>query len=211
MAGLFYSFDCQNYARYLTFFSVYLANIEETHPGATELLQLGAICVARSYTPGNQCPVDKTIEETFMKHAKSHAGAGGRGARVSGLLGNYEAYRRWAKTAHGRSRYLEVMLQMTNMGGETRRNSRHRDTRPSQVRKSENATKKVISAVESFLNPFEVKDILVCILSGASVPPESSKDIETAEDRGKQAKDEFINERLKKSEDFFAPLKKNRS
>ena len=211
MADLFHSFDGQNYARYLTFFSVFLANIEETHPGATELLKLGAISVARSYIPGNQCPVDKTIEETFMKHAKSHAGAGGIGAGVSGLLGNYEAYRRWAKTAQERSRYLEVMLQMVNMGGESSRDSRHRDTWPSQIQKSEKATGKIIDAVESFLNPFDIEsEGLVSLLSGAPVPPDVSKDIETAEERGTQAKEAFITERLEKNEDFFAPLTKQR-
>lgn len=53
---------------------------------------------------------------------------------------------------------------------------------------SENATKKVISAVESFFNTFEIEDAVVWILSAASVSPEISKDIETAEERGKQAK-----------------------
>ena len=62
MADLFFSFDGQNYARYLTFFSVFLTNIEETHPGATELLKMDAISVARSFVPGSQCPVDKIIE-----------------------------------------------------------------------------------------------------------------------------------------------------
>ena len=33
MADLFFSFDGQNYARFLTFFSVFITNIEETHPG----------------------------------------------------------------------------------------------------------------------------------------------------------------------------------
>ena len=60
-------FGGQNYARYLTFFSVVLANIEISHP---DLLKSGAISVARSFVPGNRCPVDKTIEETFMKHSK---------------------------------------------------------------------------------------------------------------------------------------------
>lgn len=211
MADLFYSFDGQNYARYLTFFSVYLANIEDTHPGATELLKLGAISVARSNLPGNQCAVDKTIEETFMKHAKSHAGAGGKGAGVCGLLGNYEAYRRWAKTAHERARYLEVMLEMANMEGEGSRDNRHRDTRPSQIQKSEKATQKIIDAVESFGNPFEIEaDGLVCLLSGASVPQDIAKDIETAEDMGKKAKTVFINDRLKKNEHFFVPLTKQK-
>jgi hypothetical protein len=56
----------QNYARYLMFFSVFLANIKIFHPGATDLLKRGAISVARSFVPGNRCPVDNTIEETFM-------------------------------------------------------------------------------------------------------------------------------------------------
>ena len=115
MVNLFFSFDGHNYARYLCYFSLFLVNIEETHPGATELLKLGAISVARTFIPGNMCAVDKTIEETFMRHAKSQAGPSGQGAGVLGLLNNYEAYRRWARTAHERSRYVEVMLQMANM------------------------------------------------------------------------------------------------
>ena len=39
MADIFFSFDGQNYARYLTYFSVYVANLDEIHPGASELLQ----------------------------------------------------------------------------------------------------------------------------------------------------------------------------
>ena len=38
MADIFFSFDGQNYARYLTYFSVYVANPYETHSGAWELL-----------------------------------------------------------------------------------------------------------------------------------------------------------------------------
>ena len=41
MADIFFSFDGQNYARYLTFFAVFLANIEQTHPGARTLLEKG--------------------------------------------------------------------------------------------------------------------------------------------------------------------------
>ena len=99
MVDLFFSFDGQNYARYLCYFSLFSVNIEKTLPGATELLKLCAISVARSFIPANRCAVDRTIEETFMRHAKSQAGPAGRGAGISGLLNNYEAYRRWARTA----------------------------------------------------------------------------------------------------------------
>jgi hypothetical protein len=62
---------------------VFLANIEISHPGATDLLKRGAISVARYFVPGNRCPVDKTIEKYFMKHSKLH---GGGSAGLSGLL-----------------------------------------------------------------------------------------------------------------------------
>ncbi len=64
MPDIFFSFGGRNYARYLTYESVFLANIEESHPGATDLLERGAISVARSFIPGNRCAVDKTMEET---------------------------------------------------------------------------------------------------------------------------------------------------
>jgi hypothetical protein len=86
MCDLFFTFVGQNYARYLTFFSVFLANIEISHPGATDFLKWGAIIVVRYFVPGNRCPVEKTIEETFLKHSKSHGGAGGGSAGLFQVL-----------------------------------------------------------------------------------------------------------------------------
>ena len=104
MVDLFFSFDAQNYAKYLCYFSLFLVDIVKIHPGATDLLKLDAISVARSFIPANRCAVDKTIEATSMQDAKSQAGQGRLGADISGLLNNYEAYHRWARTAHERSR-----------------------------------------------------------------------------------------------------------
>ncbi len=39
MSDLFFSFDGQNYAKYLTYFSTFIANIEMSHPGATTLFR----------------------------------------------------------------------------------------------------------------------------------------------------------------------------
>ena len=210
MADLFFSYDGQNYARYLTFFSLFLTNIEETHPGATDLLRLGAISVARSHIPGNLCAVDKTIEETFMRHAKSR-GTGTRGAGVSGLLQNYEAYRRWARTAHERSRYVDVMLQTADMTEEGRGNF-HRDVRPSMMKRSEKETTRVVEAFQSYMNPFNVEmdDKLYCISSGAPAPPEVETAIMKAETVGKSAKDTFVEDRLKQNKDFFSPIPRQR-
>ena len=45
--------------------------IDKTHPGATDLFKKGGIAVARSLITGSLGAVDKTMEESFMKFAKS--------------------------------------------------------------------------------------------------------------------------------------------
>lgn len=46
-------------------------NIDQSHPRANKLLKRGDVAVARSLIPGVRSVVDKTMEETFMKFAKS--------------------------------------------------------------------------------------------------------------------------------------------
>ena len=48
---------------------------------------LCAISVARSLIPGNRYAINKKMEETLMKHAKSRIGAGGSGAGISSITG----------------------------------------------------------------------------------------------------------------------------
>ncbi|KAK6190949.1 hypothetical protein SNE40_002707 [Patella caerulea] len=141
-----------------------------------------------------------------------HAGAGGRGAGVSGILNNFEAYKRWAKTSHERSRYLDVTLQMADMTNEDGKDQKHRDVRPLQIHKSEAATLKAIDAINSFMDPFDVEsdDQLFRIASGAPAPPGLCEDIMDAETKGKHAKDSFISERPKKDKDFFEPIKRQK-
>ena len=74
MAEMFYVYGGKNYSRFLTWFDGFLTNIEFTHPGATKLLESGAIAVARSLVTGNLSMVDKTMEETLMFFGKSKQG-----------------------------------------------------------------------------------------------------------------------------------------
>ena len=55
----------------MVFYDMFLTNIDLPHPEAKKLLQNGRIAVARSLIPGSLSAVDKTMEETFMKFAKS--------------------------------------------------------------------------------------------------------------------------------------------
>ena len=158
MADIFFSFDGQNYARYLTYFSVFVANLDETHPGGSEILKRGAISVARSFIPGNRCAVDKTMEETFMKHVKSRSGAGGSGTGISGIAGNYDAYQRWVRTTHERSKYVEATLNMADMLTDSESSTWHRDLRPAEIQKSDRQVCETQEAIFGFTNPFTISD-----------------------------------------------------
>ena len=198
MADIFFAFGGQNYARYLTFFSTFIANIEASHPDGTDLLKRGAISVARSFIPGNRCAVDKTMEETFMRHAKSHGGAGGGATGVSGITTNYDAYQRWIRTTHARSQYVNATLSMADMLSGSTSGTKHHDVRPAEVLKSERLVAKAEEAVESFVNPFstESQEQLLILSSGAAASHEVQRDVLRAEEAGKDAKETFIATRL---------------
>ena len=205
MTPIFFSFGGQNYARYLSFFSMFLCNIESSHPGATDLLKQGAISVARSFIPGNCSDVDKTMEETFMRHAKSR---GGNGRGITGILTNQEAYQRWVRTTHTRSQFVNSMLNLADM--QKSESHEHRDLRPTEIVRSQRNTEKVIEAVQSFLNPFTVdtKDKLLILSSGKAATQDVEHDVLRAEEVGAEAHDAFIEDRLKNNINFFEPIKK---
>ena len=151
------------------FFSMFITNIETSHPGATELLRRGAFSVARSFIPGNRCEVDKTIEETFMKQSKSRGGSGSYGAGLMGLQTNYGAYQRWTRSASERANYLQATYSLADMVDDQYVGKEHRDNRNAEKRRSERHVSKTVQAIESFNNPFVIpdKDKVYCISSGA--------------------------------------------
>ena len=70
-----------------------------------------------------------------------------------------------------------------------------------------------MSAIRNFTNPFTLvdKDHLYCLSSGAPASPEVEADVLRAEAAGKEAKDKFIQIRMKNSREvFFEPINKLR-
>ena len=195
MPDLFFSFGGHNYAKYLTYFSVHVVNLDYTHPGAVDEMKLGVISVARSFIPGKRCAVDKTLEETFMRHAKSR---GGSGVGIAGITQNPAAYQRWVATTHQRSQYLNATYALVDMHGDQHGQKQHRDLRQADRDKGELLVKAALEATENFLNPFTIADKngLYNISSGCKVPLEIEKDILDAEQLGKHEKEKFIDEKL---------------
>ena len=132
------------------------------------------------------------------------------GAGLMGILTNFNAYQRWVKTTHERAQYLDVTYLKPDMQSETCERCQHKDLRHAEIQESEKHCKKVMLAIQSFLNPFDVPDKgkLYCISSGAPAPTAVEKDMMTEESIGKQAKERFIKETLHTKERFFDPVTK---
>ena len=170
-----------------------------------------AISIARSMIPGNLCMADKTMEETFMKFAKSRAGAGGAG--LTGILQNFSTYQRWIKTASERAKFYETILEMIGMlrDRDNPLHSKHRELGKSEIRRSEDAIRRTTDAITGWLNPFTIpnKDKLYILSSGSPVSEEVADDVLRAEKAGNDAKNAFIDQRLLTTVvDFFDSIKK---
>ena len=204
MWDFFFSFGGQNYARYLTCFSVSLANIETSHPGSTEFLTRDSISVARSFIPGNRCPIYKTIEETLMMHSKSHTGSS---AGLTGLLGNYESYQRWIRAAHERAQFVKGTLYIEH--GDFAVHGMHLDFIQTEIKRSEELVSTVVETVMAFNDPFDNDDTdkLVCVSSGAVANSIIEDDVLNAEEKDKSAKVDFITDRLETNSKIFDPIK----
>ena len=211
MPDIFLAMYQQNYARHLTYFGEFLCNIEETHPGAEELLRNGAIGAARSFTPGNRAQIDKTGEETIMRHTKASCGPGTAAAGITGITTNPEAYQRHIVITHERATYAEAALRMAGVIPEEEVDGKHKDLRPSAVKKSEGRVEGIIKAFGSYTNPFEINDRrLICLSSGAAVNDEITSSLLSSLELGQAQKEVFITERIKsKTVDFYVGIKRN--
>ena len=147
------------------------------------------------------------MEETFMKFSKS---AGG----FKGIFNMYGAYEKWCRTTTT-AQYFEKMLGMCGLidDPECPKKGQHREHERAEIRKSEAAVQKALSAIRSFMNPFEVpdKDHLYSLASVAPVPAHV-EDVLRAEAFGKADKDKFLNERFVSgsSREFFEPIKRSK-
>ena len=91
---------------------------------------------------------------------------------------------------------------------------KHRDLHPSEIKKSEEAVQRTITAINSFTNPFRItdKNRLYSLASGAPVTAEVEAHVLQAESLGKHARDEFITDRFLVSSEksFFDPIKRKK-
>ncbi|KAM3609703.1 uncharacterized protein V6R79_018889 [Siganus canaliculatus] len=121
------------------------------------------------------------MEETFMKFAKSSGG-------LLGLFNMLGAYQKWCRTTSARAQLHELTLEMCGMidDPDCPKRGKHRELDPAQIRKYEEAVKRVILTINGFTNPCKIpdKNRLYSLASGAPVDPEVEVDVLQAEAAG---------------------------
>lgn len=129
----------------------------------------------------------------------------------------FGAYERWCRTTSTRAQYYEKMLETCGLvdDPDCPKAGKHRELERAEIRKSEEAVQRVITAIQSFTNPFTVsdKDHLYSLASGAPVPPEAENDVLRAETAGKEAKEKFVKDRFESGSSealFFEPIKRQK-
>ena len=211
----FFAFGGHNYARFLAWYNLFIRNIELTHPGATKLLENGAISVACSLVSGNLSMVDKTMEETLMRFAKSKSGAGGAG--FSDMMHRHDSYQRRLRTTSTRTSFHEKTLKMCSLIDPAEETSGvfHHETTKSEIQRGEECVKRVDCALNGFLDPFNMSDTnhLYNIASGAPMSKEVETDVLNAEAEGRAEHEKFVLEHLQSdaasnSKRFYDPVKK---
>ena len=167
------------------------------------MLQRTGFSLSRSSVPKCRDPVDITIEQTIKKHAKCQGG-------IVGFSRNNAAYYRWCTTRHCRAKYVEAVLELTDMISEE--SSLHKEFRPSQIVESDTNVKKVIDAIRSFTNPFNTErcaEELYCLSSGLPAKLDVAADLLNACKIGKASMEEFIQDRMvNQTVAFHHPIKR---
>ena len=202
LCPLFFAMDHHNYARYASAYLVSLINLPHSHPGADDLLKNWGFSVSRSQVPASRTAVDLSIEQTVNRQAKSKGG-------IIVFSRNMPAYNRWCITRHTRAAYLNATLELVDM--DKGDNSTHKEERPSKMQESETAVQHVYSAVNRFINPFDIdeKDSLICLSSGMKASEAVSDDLLSVDYKGQEQFNEFVQKCLvEKEQSFHKPIKK---
>ena len=125
----------------------------------------------------------------------------------------FGAYQRWCRTTLTRAQYFEKLLEMCGLinDPDCPKAGKHCELERAEIKKSEDAFQRTISAIRNLTNLFSLvdKDHLYSLASGAPLSPEVELDVLCAEAAGKEAKELFIRDRYVNGSTetlFFEPI-----
>lgn len=196
----FFALDKLNYARMIP---LYLAEMKDLQKSNTSLwleFQQGNWVVNKSQLSFCALGADHALEQV-NKWMKITGG-------LVGITQNENARTRFFLVAPEMTRLKVEAKQMTNIA--KKENLRHHELGTSILDKQQTNVKKLISTLESHVNPFEYDNSdVINLVTKAVMPNETKTDLCDIDSKGNKQFTLFTEERLKSNAvNFWAPLKK---
>ncbi|ESO90053.1 hypothetical protein LOTGIDRAFT_164356 [Lottia gigantea] len=158
---LFFATNHVNYARWLTKFQLDLLNIDNTHPGLSDLLNSGLFTVRRTDHSFSRIPVDLTLEQSINANAAS------RQTGLSHMTNNFGARQRWMVTRPLRALMVSSILQMAGMSNPENASN---ELKPTRIMRDHEDYSKIVKQIKNSCDPFilpeDTDDSLINISTG---------------------------------------------
>ena len=194
-----FAYDRPNYARLLTYYTAIMQKLPETHAQIHQQFESGHFSVRRKCGRFNKIPSDQVIEQTINKEQKC---AGG----IIGFSTTEGTVQRWSLTSHVAAKCqsrLEESLGMYNDKSVTK------DLSEKRILHDEDCSLRSYDLVKEWGTPFKENTSLIHLCSGLECNPEIQFDMVNAEQKGKEALVDFLENRIESNNvDLFDPIPK---
>lgn len=199
ICALFFAFNHQNYARWLTRNHDDFANIEQTHPGLLDDFKSGALSIRRTSKNFCRTPIDLTLEQTI------NADAANKLSGITAFTNNFEARQRWSETHTARTAIISNFMQFLQL---TRCDeSGYLSTVfARQVKTFVGQVSANINPFNEDLNPHE----LFNLSTGKAASSDTAEFLLNARSMGAKQRDQFIEECKGDTNRFERPIKRNK-
>lgn len=201
MCALFFAFNHQNYARWLTRNLDDLMNVEDTHPGLLEEFQNGALSIRRTKKHFCRSAVDLTLEQTV------NANAANKLTGITAFTNSLCARQRWSETHSVRTAIITHLLESLNLAKmpESSEGQYQSKVFNRLLQKFSQEIQKNINPFNDDINPTK----LFNLISGKAASVETVEFLTNVELNGTKQMKTFIKDCRENGSRFERPIKKN--
>lgn len=201
ICALFFAFNHQNYARWLTRNQNSFVNIDTSHSGLREELLRGALSMRRTSKNFCRSPVDLTHEQTVNTNAANKL------TGISAFTNNLHARKRWSETHTARTAVITNFFEFINLVKFNEDASIKYQGRIF-TQKVENLTRQIRDTINLFddnINPHE----LFNLYSGKAASSNTAEFLANVRAIGIQQRDNFFKECIDDPSRFDRAIKRN--
>ncbi|CAH0563075.1 unnamed protein product [Brassicogethes aeneus] len=203
IANLFFTFNQQNYSRWLVKYNDNLLKVSKTHPGLEESLRKGSFGVKRTNKPFSRQPIDLTLKQTI------NADAARRLTGVSHFTNSITARQRWSKSHGIRSTLISHVYEQAGLRT-TQDISGELET--SKLKISHSQLQIFMEKIKQKMNPFDPdidREQLYNIHTGKAASLEITQFLIDVESKGESLRKAFISKCALDPTKFETPIKQN--